>query len=112
MAVKKTTTTGGTTRRKTARAKDAVETIMLPANLEMSGLEESFGLLRGKYPPKCHKYVLDGANINVIDASGIQMLINFVSSVKSKGCQVEWDNYSVQTYQLANELGLVEQLGD
>ncbi len=98
--------------RRAASKKTEVERILLPANMEMNGLEESFSILRAKFPPTYDKCILDGANINVIDASGIQLLVNFVSSVKQKGCRVEWDNYSLQAYQLANELGLVEQLGD
>lgn len=108
MPAKKVKTATG----KTKAVANQVERIMLPANMEMNGLEESFSLLRSKYPPSCQKFVLDGAQLNVIDASGIQLLINFVSSVKQKGCKVEWDNYSVQTYQLANELGLADYLGD
>lgn len=111
MAARKTAVTGGVRKRATTTLKPE-ERILLPANMEMNGLEEAFGVLRAKYPPDYHKCILDGININVIDASGIQMLINFVGSVKSKGCTVEWDNYSLQAYQLANELGLVEQLGD
>jgi ABC-type transporter Mla MlaB component len=107
----KATTAKPRAKRAVAKKND-VERILLPANLEMNGLEESFSLLRAKFPPTYQKCILDGANINVIDASGIQLLVNFVTSVKQKGCVVEWDNYSLQAYQLANELGLVEQLGD
>jgi hypothetical protein len=39
-------------------------------------------------------------------------LISFVSAVNGSGKKLSWDNYSVQAYQLANELGLVDQLGD
>lgn len=104
-----------TTRPRATRAaarKTDVERILLPSNMEMNGLEESFSILRAKFPPACRKIVLDGININVIDAAGIQLLVSFVSSVRHKGVPVEWDNYSLQAYQLASELGLVEQLGD
>ena len=57
-------------------------------------------------------FVLDGANLSVIDTAGLQLLISFVSAVQSSGKKVSWDNYSVQAYQLASELGVVEQLGD
>lgn len=57
-------------------------------------------------------FVLDGANLSVIDTAGLQLLISFVSQVKSSGKKVSWDNYSVQAYQLANELGVVDQMGD
>lgn len=109
-AARKTTSSTGKNSR--AAAKKQVERIMLPANMEMNGLEESFKTLRAYYPPKYQKCILDGVELSCIDASGIQLLVNFVSSVKQKGCMVEWDNYSVQAYQLANELGLVEHMGD
>jgi ABC-type transporter Mla MlaB component len=98
--------------RRAAEKKPLVQRILLPANMEMNGLEECFSLLRANYPPGYEKCILDGVNINVIDTSGIQLLISFVSSVRNRGCQVEWENYSLQAYQLANEMGLVEQLGD
>lgn len=94
------------------QVKHQVERILLPANMEIGAMDEAFGLLRSKYPPSCQKYVLDGAQLNLIDASGIQLLVNFANSVKQKGCKVEWDNYSLQAHQLANELGLVDKLGD
>ena len=110
-AAKKTTATAAKGGR-AAPKKNPVERIMLPANMEMNALDECFKVLRAYYPPKFQKCILDGVQLNVIDASGIQLLVNFVISVKQKGCKVEWDNYSVQAYQLANELGLVEHLGD
>jgi ABC-type transporter Mla MlaB component len=98
--------------KRAAAKKPDVQRILLPANMEMTGLEESFSVLRANYPPTYEKCILDGININVIDTSGVQLLISFVTSVKKKGCLVEWENYSLQAYQLANEMGLVEQLGD
>lgn len=111
MSTTETTTTKPRAKRAAAKKND-IERILLPANMEMNGLGESFGLLRAKYPPSYSKVVLDGANISVIDASGIQLLVNFVRSVKQQGAQVEWDNYPLPAYMLANEMGLVEQLGD
>jgi ABC-type transporter Mla MlaB component len=95
-----------------AAVRKEVERLLLPATLEMNSLEESFRLLRACFPPACNKYVLDGANIAAVDAAGIQLLVNFVGSLQRQGCQVEWDNYPLPAYQLANELGLVDQLGD
>jgi anti-anti-sigma regulatory factor len=93
----------------------AVETddrILLPARMELASLDEAHQLLQSKYPPLSNKYILDGGLLSVIDSAGIQMLISFIRSMTAKGCKVEWDNYSVQVYQLARELGVTSQLGD
>lgn len=85
---------------------------LLPANMEIAALgpvhEELVALEASNDGP----FILDGANLSVIDTAGLQLLISFVSAVQSSGKKVTWDNYSVQAYQLANELGLVDQLGD
>jgi ABC-type transporter Mla MlaB component len=88
------------------------ERILLPARMELASLEEAHQLLQSKYPPVSNKYILDGGLLSVIDSAGIQMLISFIRSMTAKGCTVEWDNYSVQVYQLASELGVTSQLGD
>jgi ABC-type transporter Mla MlaB component len=89
-----------------------VERILLPARMELASLDEAQQLLQSKYPPAHGRYILDGALLSVIDMAGIQMLISFIRSVTEKGSKVEWDNYSVQVYQLASELGVTSQLGD
>jgi ABC-type transporter Mla MlaB component len=86
--------------------------IVLPARMELASLDEAYQLLQGKYPPLSNNYILDGGLLSVIDSAGIQMLISFIRSMTAKGCTVEWDNYSVQVYQLASELGVTSQLGD
>ena len=91
---------------------DSPDRILLPARMELSCLDEAHQLLQSKYPPVHAKYIIDGALLNVIDMAGIQMLISFIRSVTAKGSKVEWDNYSVQVYQLASELGVTSQLGD
>ncbi len=94
------------------RPRDTGDRILLPARMEMSSLHEAYELLLSKYPPIHAKYILDGALLSVIDMAGIQLLISFIRSVTATGCKVEWDNYSVQVYQLASELGVASQLGD
>ncbi|MES2624478.1 MAG: STAS domain-containing protein [Pseudomonadota bacterium] len=95
-----------------AIARESDNRIVLPARMELASLEEAHHLLQSNYPPIHAKYILDGALLSVIDMAGIQMLISFISSMTAKGCKVEWDNYSVQMYQLASELGVTDQLGD
>jgi ABC-type transporter Mla MlaB component len=91
---------------------NSVDRILLPARMELASVHEAQQLLQSKYPPVHGKYVLDGDLLSVIDMAGIQLLINFIRSVTALGCVVEWDNYSVQVYQLASELGVTSQLGD
>lgn len=85
---------------------------LLPANMEIAALGPVHGELVALQASNDGPFILDGANLSVIDTAGLQLLISFVSAVKSSGKKVNWDNYSVQAYQLANELGLVDQLGD
>jgi ABC-type transporter Mla MlaB component len=95
-----------------AKTGESDDRILLPARMEMASLDEAHQLLQSKYPPLSNKYILDGGLLSVIDSAGIQMLISFIRSMTAKGCKVEWDNYSVQVYQLASELGVTSQLGD
>lgn len=85
---------------------------LLPGNMEIAALGPVHAELVEMEASNDGPFVLDGANLSVIDTAGLQLLISFVSSVKSSGRKVSWDNYSVQAYQLANELGVVDQLGD
>jgi ABC-type transporter Mla MlaB component len=95
-----------------ARTGETDDRILLPARMELASLDEAHQLLQSKYPPLSNKYILDGGLLSVIDSAGVQMLVSFIRSMTAKGCKVEWDNYSVQVYQLASELGVTSQLGD
>lgn len=85
---------------------------LLPANMEIAALGPVHRELVALEASNDGPFVLDGANLSVIDTAGLQLLISFVSAVQASGKKVSWDNYSVQAYHLANELGLVDQLGD
>lgn len=85
---------------------------VLPANMEIAALGPVHAQLVALEASNDGPFVLDGANLSVIDTAGLQLLISFVAAVQNSGKKVSWDNYSVQAYQLANELGVVEQLGD
>jgi ABC-type transporter Mla MlaB component len=84
----------------------------LPANMEIAALGPVHSELVALEASNQGPFVLDGANLSVIDTAGLQLLISFVSAVQSSGKKISWDNYSVQAYQLASELGVVDQLGD
>ncbi|MGV3590341.1 MAG: STAS domain-containing protein [Gammaproteobacteria bacterium] len=85
---------------------------LLPANMEIAALGPVHEQLMMLEASNDGPFVLDGSNLSVIDTAGLQLLISFVSAVQNSGKKVSWENYSVQAYQLANELGVVEQLGD
>ncbi|HEY0961879.1 MAG TPA: STAS domain-containing protein [Pseudomonadales bacterium] len=85
---------------------------VLPTNMEIAALGPVHEQLVTLEASNDGPFVLDGANLSVIDTAGLQLLISFVTAVQASGKKVSWDNYSVQAYQLANELGVVEQLGD
>jgi anti-anti-sigma regulatory factor len=85
---------------------------VLPANMEIAALGPVHAELAALEASNDGPFVLDGANLSVIDTAGLQLLISFVSAVQGSGKKISWDNYSVQAYQLASELGVVDQLGD
>jgi len=84
----------------------------LPANMEIAALGPVHAELVALEASNDGPFVLDGANLSVIDTAGLQLLISFVSAVQGSGKKISWENYSVQAYQLASELGVVDQLGD
>jgi anti-anti-sigma regulatory factor len=94
------------------RKKAKTARFMLPANMEIAALGPVHADLVALEAGNDGPFVLDGAQLSVIDAAGLQLLISFVSALHAGGKKVSWDNYSVQAYQLANELGVVDQLGD
>jgi len=85
---------------------------LIPGNMEIAALGPVHAELMAMEAGNEGPFILDGAQLSVIDTAGLQLLISFVSAVKSSGKKVSWDNYSVQAYQLASELGVVDQLGD
>ncbi|MEY4641176.1 MAG: hypothetical protein RLZZ227_1170 [Pseudomonadota bacterium] len=92
------------------RAKNA--RYLLPNNMEIAALGPVHAELMALKCSNDGPFVLDGANLSVIDAAGLQLLVSFVTTMQAEGRKISWDNYSVQAYQLASELGVVDQLGD
>lgn len=85
--------------------------VVLPARMQINDLENFCKELKKIYASKKTRVVLDSGELSLIDSAGVQLLVAFVKSFTSKGGAVEWDNYSVQLYQMADELGLAGQLG-
>lgn len=85
---------------------------VLPSNMEIAALGQVHADLLAMSSGNDGPYILDGAQLSVIDAAGLQLLVSFVKTVHAEGKKVSWENYSVQAYQLANEIGVVEQIGD
>jgi hypothetical protein len=46
----------------------------------------------------------------LIDAAGMQLIVQFLLFMRAKDCRVEWINDSIQIYQIAAELGLENEL--
>lgn len=86
------------------------ETYVLPRVLEIAEItpvhKELVKFARKSYS----KFTLDAGEVALIDAAGIQLIVQFLLFMRAKDCQVEWINDSVQIYQIAAELGLDEQL--
>lgn len=95
-------------RKKQAAA--AEETYELPRVMEISEIEAAYKDLMKFAKKKYSKFTLDAGKVAMIDAAGIQLIVQFLLFMRSKDCQVEWINDSVQIYQIAAELGLEGQL--
>lgn len=86
------------------------ETYELPRVLEISEIETAYKDLMKFAKKKYSKFTLDAGKVAMIDAAGIQLIVQFLLFMRAKDCQVEWVNDSVQIYQIAAELGLEGQL--
>ena len=86
------------------------ETYVLPRVMEISEIEVAYKEML-KFAKKSYsKFILDAGKVALIDAAGIQLIVQFLHHMRAKDCQVEWVNDSVQIYQIAAELGLEGQL--
>ncbi|HTR00439.1 MAG TPA: STAS domain-containing protein [Candidatus Acidoferrum sp.] len=91
--------------------KTAVARITLPARLQINSLDGLHAELCKLLKSKKQHVVVDGGDISLVDSAGVQMLVAFFRHFLAGGGKVEWENYSVQLYQMADELGIAGQLG-
>lgn len=107
-----------TTNRKTGRktgsktGSKTIQTLVLPARMEIGGLEQLYTEMTKFTSRKRKELTIDGGEVSVIDTAGIQVLVAFIRKLTAMGCAVSWENYSVQVYQMAEELGVGSQLGE
>lgn len=92
--------------------KRAPRTLLLPARMEIGCLEELYTEMSKLTSRKRKALILDGGEVSVIDTSGIQLLVAFIRKLSDMGCAVSWENYSVQVYQMADELGVSSELDE
>lgn len=82
------------------------ESYELPRVLEIAEIESVYKELK-KFTRKSYsKFTLDAGKVALIDAAGMQLIVQFLFFLRNKGTKVEWVNDSVQIYQIAAELGL------
>lgn len=92
------------------QTKPVEEIYVLPRVMEISEIEPVHKELL-KFAKKTYsKFTLDAGKVALIDAAGIQLIVQFLLFMRAKDCQVEWINDSIQIYQIAAELGLEGQL--
>lgn len=86
------------------------ETYVLPRVLEIAEIQAVYKELVKFARKRYSKFTLDAGQVALIDAAGIQLIVQFLIFMRAKDCQVEWINDSVQIYQIAAELGVEDQL--
>jgi anti-anti-sigma regulatory factor len=83
---------------------------VLPRKMEIAEIGNVYKDVQ-KFSGEAHKKcVLDAGEVALIDTAGIQLIVQLLTTLKSEGCEVSWENDSIQIYQMAAELGLAEQL--
>lgn len=85
-------------------------TYELPRVMEIAHIEGAYDELLEFAKQGYGKFTLDAGKVALIDAAGVQLIVQFLLFMRSKECKVEWINDSVQIYQIAAELGLEAQL--
>lgn len=83
---------------------------VLPRNLEIGEIQEAYEGVREAMGQSHSKFVLDAGEVALIDTAGVQFIIQLVTALRSKNCEVSWINDSVQIYQIAAELGIADRL--
>ena len=91
--------------------KPAITRIQLPARLQINNLDALYAELGKLLSSKKKHVVVDGGDLTMVDSAGVQLLVAFFRSFIAVGGMVTWENYSVQLYQMADELGISGQLG-
>ena len=92
------------------QAEPIEETYVLPRVMEISEIESVYQELLQFAKKSYSKFTLDAGKVALIDAAGIQLIVQFLHFMRARECKVEWINDSVQIYQIAAELGLEGQL--
>ena len=88
------------------------DVFILPRSLEISGIEKIYQNMLEKLKNTYSKFTIDAGEVALVDAAGIQLLVHFIRTLKAGGCDVCWENYSIQVYQVAAELSLDDELGE
>ncbi len=91
--------------------KPVVTKIQLPARLQINNLDALYAEFCKLLGSKKKNVVVDGGEITLVDSAGVQLLVAFFRSFIASGGVITWENYSVQLYQMADELGISGQLG-
>jgi anti-anti-sigma regulatory factor len=83
---------------------------VLPRVLEIEEIESVYRDLAKFARSSYSKFTLDAGQVALIDAAGMQLIVQFLIFMRGKDCVVDWVNDSIQIYQAALELGLDDQL--
>jgi len=82
----------------------------LPRNMEITEIGIVYKDVQEFLSKAYKKCVLDAGNVALIDSAGIQFIVQLLQTLKTNGCEVGWENDSIQIYQMAAELGLADHL--
>lgn len=95
---------------KESAGKELEAVYALPRVMEIAEVEKIYQDILRFTQKTYKKFTIDAGEVALIDAAGMQLIIQFLLFLRSTGCQVDWINDSVQIFQIAAELGLDGQL--
>ncbi len=95
---------------KESTSKELEAVYALPRVMEISEVEKVYQDILQFTQKTYEKFTIDAGEVALIDAAGMQLIVQFLIFLRSTGCQVSWINDSVQIFQIAAELGLEGQL--
>lgn len=95
---------------KTSKASGGGKTIKLGHDLRIASAVSAYGALRAAADGAEERVVLDGRQVEKVDAAGIQALLAGRRELARAGKAVSWSGCSAQLKSAAGLLGLAEAL--
>lgn len=96
---------------KTSKGSEAGKTLKVARDLRIAGAAEAYAALRAAAKSADKRIVLDAAQVEKVDAAGLQALLAGCRAISQAGKTITWAGCSPQLASAAAVLGLAGPLG-